>query len=108
MHKYYRFKDFNEEYLIWLQPREYNWGSRHNLAVQAWTEDGEPFEVITVNLPDEELSDDESCTAFIDENNLPEIYNFLINNDIAVFTGNTAISGFCEYPEFKFNLEKLG
>ena len=114
MHNYYKFKDFGEEcnigeeYNIWLQPREYNWNGKHNLAVQAWTEDGEPLAVITVNLPDEELSGDESCTAFIDVNNVPEIYNFLIANDIANFTGKTAISGYCEYPEFKFNLEKLG
>ena len=108
MHKHYKFKDFNEEYTIWLEPREYNWEDKHNLAIQAWTEDGEPFAVITVNLPDEKLSDDESCTAFIDENNIPGLYNFLINNKIADFTGNIGYSGFCEYPEFKFNLEKLG
>ena len=107
MHKYYKLKGWDEAY-IWLQPREYNWGGRHNIAIQAWDEDGEPFAVITVNLPDEELSGDENCTAFVDVNNIPEIYDFLIDNEIAEFTGRTAYSGFCEYPEFKFNLGKLG
>ena len=108
MHKHYKFNSFGEEYNIWLQQREYNWGGMHNLAVQAWTDDGEPFAVITVNIPDEELSDDESCTAFIDTNNIPEIDNFLIDNEIAEPTGRFVQSGFCAYPEFKFNLEKLG
>lgn len=105
MHKYYVLETFGRKYKIWLEPLLY---TTENLAVQVYDEDNEPFDIITVNLPDEELSGDFNCTAFIDTNNVEGLWSFLIKNGIAEFTGRVGHSGFCSYPEFKFNLEKLG
>ena len=104
--KYYKFNFFGEDYYIQLVARKYNDNNR--LAVQAFEEDGTPFAILTVNIPDESLSDSLSCTAFIDTNNLDGIEQFLIQNKIAKPTGKYVRSGFCTYPEFIFNLEMLG
>ena len=66
-------------------------------------EDFYPLLDITVNL-------DEICPsdcAFVDTENNPGIDNWLMTNGIAEPTGNWAVSGFCIYPEFRFNMEKV-
>lgn len=107
MHKYYTFKIWGEEYKIWLEKNTYKWGGRNNLAIQAFLEGGEPFAMITTNLPEEQLTNPDTC-AYIDVNNLKGIEDFLIENAIAVPTNNIGFSGYCIYPEYKFNLENLG
>ena len=106
MHKYYTFRIWGEDYKIWLEKNTYKWGGKDNLAVQAFLENEEPFATITVNLPEEELTDPTTC-AFIDINNLKEVEDFLVENAIATPTGNLGFSGFCVYPEYRFNLENL-
>lgn len=105
-HKYYKFKFFGEDHYIRLVARNYSYNNR--LAVQAYEEDEAPFAILTVNIPDEDLSDDVACTAFVDTNNIEGIEQFLIWNGIAEPTGRCVCSGFCTYPEFIFNLEMLG
>ena len=104
-HKYYKFNFFGEDYYIRLVARNYSYNNR--LAVQAYEEEGEPFAILTVNIADEELSDDAAYTAFVDTNNLEGVEQFLIWNKIAKPTGRFVQSGFCSYPEFIFDLEKL-
>lgn len=104
-HKYYKFNFFGEDYYIRLVARKYNDNSR--LAVQAFEEDGVPFAVLTVNIPGETLSGDNDKFAFIDTNNIPGADKFLIENGLAKPTGYHGRSGYCFYPEFKFDLEKL-
>lgn len=58
---------------------------------------------VTVNTDDVCDSD---C-GFIDTNNNPDIDSWLIENGIAVPTGNWAVSGFCMFPEFRFNMERV-
>ena len=55
---------------------------------------------ITVNLPDSIVLP--RGTQFIDTNNYPWVYNWLIENGIASPTGYCARSGFCLYPAMKF------
>ncbi len=59
------------------------------------------FATITVNIPAS------NCLfpnlAFVDTNNCPWVKEFLEENHIAEYTGNTGISGFCEYPLYKFH-----
>ena len=38
---------------------------------------------------------------------LPDIEKFITDNDIGEFTGFTQRSGFCEYPLYLFNVDKL-
>ena len=40
-------------------------------------------------------------------NDMPDIEKFITDNDIGEFTGFTQRSGFCEYPLYLFNVDKL-
>ena len=73
------------------------------LAIQAFVMDGEmafPYATITVNLPNEKLTD-ENC-AFVDGNNVPFVEEWLEENGIAEPTGRFGFSGFCVYSEMRF------
>ena len=76
------------------------------LIIAEGKEKGQTLSRPSVNLPGEELSD-KSCCAFIDINNCPWAIKFLLDNKIAVDTDRVAYSGFCVYPEFKFDLNKI-
>lgn len=65
----------------------------------------EPFATLTVNLPDSILLRNDQ--AYVDTNNNPWVEKFLQDNKIAVPTGDVAISGWCTYPLYKFNLDKI-
>ena len=65
----------------------------------------EPYCDITVNLPGEMLSG-ENC-AFVDTNNAPFIPGFLEANGLAEPTGMLGFSGWCVYPEYRFNMEEI-
>lgn len=45
--------------------------------------------------------------AYVDINNMPELEKFIEENEIGEFTGLTGRSGFCEYPLYLFDPEKL-
>ncbi len=69
-------------------------------------EDGyaEPWSDLTVNL---DVKCAEDC-AFIDTNNNGEqILLWLIQNKLGDLTGRMQPSGFCLFPEFKFNMDEL-
>lgn len=65
----------------------------------------ETFAVITVNLPTSGILPYD--LAFVDTNNCPWAEDFLQENDIAHPTGRTGVSGFCEYPLYKFNKDSI-
>ena len=73
-----------------------------NLAVVL--ENKEFEDVLTVNLA--ESPTDNQC-AFIDTNNVKYAEKFLQDNKIAQPTGRYAMSGFCTYPEYRFDMSKL-
>lgn len=64
-----------------------------------------PYCDITVNLPDEMLSG-EDC-AYVDVNNAPFLPRFLEENKLAEPTGMMGFSGWCCYPEYRFNMERV-
>ena len=68
-------------------------------------EDGEPepYGNITVNLG---VAVPNFC-AYVDTNNMPDIESFLVENKIAEATGLSKRSGYCEYPLYLFNTERL-
>lgn len=105
--KTYKIKCCNKVYEIKLVANTY--ANNKRLAVQALTvPDGEPFAIITVNI-DYPLSDNKAVTAFIDTNNCGflNIERFLQDNQIAAPTGWYGESGYCIYPEYKFDLTKF-
>lgn len=87
---------------IYLEKNQYS--SNKRLAVQAYEIDEygwvEPYATITVNLPNEKLTDDK-C-AFVDGNNVPFVDEWLEENGIAEPTGRFGFSGFCVYAEMRF------
>lgn len=62
------------------------------------TADGEQFAVATVNLLHPRQSE---SSAFLDENNLPGIGEWIERNGLGKRTGVTAVSGFCRYPLYQ-------
>ena len=84
-----------------------NYCENNNLYVGLVThEEGwpEPWSSLTVNLS-VKCADD--C-AFIDTNNNgEEIIDWLVENKLGKPTGRIKVSGWCVYPEFKFNVETL-
>lgn len=62
----------------------------------------EPYGNITVNL-----GEVPKYCGYIDTNNMPEMEKFIADNDLGDFTGLTLQSGFCEYPLYVFNVDKL-
>lgn len=65
--------------------------------------DSEPYGDVTVNLPERAP---DYC-GYIDINNMPELEQFIQENDLAEFTGFMGFSGFCQYPLYLFNVDKL-
>lgn len=83
------------------------YANNDNLAIQMWSwENGyyEPWSMLTVNL-------DRKCEpdcAFVDVNNNGNaIVDFLRNNNLASYTGVFEFSGFCVYPQFRFDMDEL-
>jgi hypothetical protein len=68
-------------------------------------EDGipEPYCDVTVNL----LDTLPPYCAFVDINNMPELEDFLVKNKLAEFTGLEQKSGYCTYPLYRFDTERM-
>ena len=68
-------------------------------------EDGypEPFADVTVNID----APAPNYCGYLDTNNLSNVERFVCENDLGEFTGLTGRSGFCEYPLYLFNVDKL-
>ena len=68
-------------------------------------QDDAPVSVLTVNLVDEAIESDN--LAFVDTNNNPNILEFIKENALGEFTGRYGRSGYCTYPLYRFDLDKL-
>lgn len=68
-------------------------------------EDGypEPFADVTVNID----APAPNYCAYLDTNNLSCVEEFVTKNGLGEFTGLTGRSGYCEYPLYLFDAEKL-
>lgn len=62
----------------------------------------EDYATLTTNI--EKLPSDE---AAVDTNNHPEATTFITENKLGTDTGKRIKSGFCEYPVYKFDLDKI-
>lgn len=63
----------------------------------------EPFADMTVNID----APAPNYCGYLDTNNLSNVERFVCENDLGEFTGLTGRSGFCEYPLYLFNVDKL-
>ena len=98
--------DFIGNYDVCFEINRYVFGDR--LAVNLWSVGDvcwEPFADVTVNLPFASIAGDD-C-GYLDVNNMPCLADFLTANNLGELTGRTARSGWCEYPEFRFNMDEV-
>ena len=64
----------------------------------------EPFGDLTVNIG---IKCEENCSYIDINNNIPDIIQWLVNNNLGMTTGDTDWSGYTQYPKFEFNMEEL-
>lgn len=96
---------YGGEYEITLRTNHYANNNNLYIGLDCW-EDGfpMPYTDLTVNL----YPKCEPNCAFIDiNNNGVEIINWLMANKLGKLTGRMCHSGFCQYPEFEFNMEEV-
>ena len=101
----YKVNSFGKEYEVSVKPCKYVDGG---LAIAMDYLDDEfgcmlPFARLTVNLGRQN-----NGYAYVDTNNCPWAEDFIKENGLGEFTGKICRSGFCEYPLYKFNMEKIG
>lgn len=101
---YYEINAYDTTYHV--QPRVAEYMDNHTLAISLVTDIGEPYCHLTVNLMESDVfaSND---TAFVDTNNCPWAEEFIISNGLGEPLGLVGHSGFCTYPLYKFNMDKL-
>lgn len=104
--KFFEYCSYGINEMVAFEPAKYQNG-RLALQMMIQTEEGqlEPYGVPTVNFPDADVLDE--CCAFVDENNFPEIGLWFLEQGIAEPTGRYVESGFCAYPEFRFDTSKI-
>lgn len=96
---------------------EYGGDSEIQLEVQQYADNGriaismiteeegypELFGSLTVNI---DAPAPDYC-GYLDTNNLSNAEKFVTENELGEFTGLTGRSGYCEYPLYLFNVDKL-
>ncbi len=81
-----------------------NYLDRGALAVLLLEEEnGEEFAVLTVNIDGVAEND----LSYVDTNNNKWAIEFIEENSLGVDTGAVGFSGYCVYPLFKFNEDKI-
>ena len=72
-----------------------------SLAVNMFSDDGELYGDVTVNLNHPMQSE---TMAFLDENNMPGIGRWIEENGLGSDTGIRARYGYCVYPLYQFDM----
>lgn len=90
-----------------LHTSRYVDGERLYLGIDCYDSEEywEPWSDLTVNLPEEPISGD-NC-GFVDTNNNPGIEQFIQDYGFGKPTGYIACSGYCQYPEYRFDMERI-
>lgn len=99
-----KYKSDFGEYEVKVQLNTYQ--NNGTLAIMLFEPGEGPFTSLTVNIEDSNRYASES-KAFVDTNNNPEAIAFIEENKLGQFTGITGNSGFCTYPLYEFDLNKL-
>ncbi len=95
-----------ETYKVSLELDTYLDSKRIAILLIGWEKnESYPVATLTVNIPDENISGI-NCN-FVDDNNLPFICSFIEKYKLGEPTHNLAFSGYCVYPEYKFNLDEI-
>ena len=73
-------------------------------AITAWSRAEGPIAIITVCLEDIRLEPNQS---YVDTNNCPWAPEWIEENKLGIKTNRTARSGFCTYPLYEFDMERI-
>lgn len=104
--KFFKFPFLGTDYNICLKEEHY--ASNGNLALQAYTDEGEPFAMISTNVEGALTPKEGKDHICLDNNNLPEkSFEGLVKAGVLTPTGMAACSGFCKYPIYKVDLSKI-
>jgi hypothetical protein len=96
----YTLKAYGETYNLHTNISHYS--DNGNLAICIDAENEGPFATLTVNI--DPLP---APLAAVDTNNCSWAEEFIEKYELGTFTGMTLRSGFCTYPVYKFDLDKL-
>ena len=103
--RFMQYSAWGTTYDTCIEVGSYLCGGGLYLSLQDRCEDGlEPFADMTVNLPEYRPAAD--C-AFVDTNNLGQAEQLIAEYRLGKPTGRFARSGYCTYPEYRFDMEKI-
>lgn len=106
MAQIFNFPFLGTDYKIWFKVEHY--ASNGNLALQAYTAEGEPFAMISTNVEGALTKEEGKDHICFDSNNLPaKLFDVLVKAGVLTHTGRWAQSGFCQYPVYKVDLAKI-
>lgn len=97
---------YEKDWQIAFAVSSYRYGGGLAIEMYSVGEDyPEMFSILTINLEDFPT---EENRAFVDTNNLSyEIIDWIIDNNLGELTGRIGLSGYCSYPEVRFNLDEI-
>lgn len=103
----YKVNSFGKEYNVEVYRSAYT--ENNTPAVMLVTDEGEPFAILTVNIEDSNNLErfGYKDAAFVDVNNCPWAESFLTENGLAKPLGLHGVSGYCEYPLYRFFLDRI-
>lgn len=96
---------WGSKYEITLKTNTYANNDNLYIGMTCWDDEGypEPYGDLTVNLG---IKCRPNC-GYVDINNNPGIQLWIIRNNLGKPTGRIGHSGFCDYPEFEFDMEEI-
>lgn len=100
--EYYPFTFYDEEYN--LVPLKTTYNNNGTLAIMVYTDDGEPFGDLTVNLPASDILADDTH-AFVQRDSW--VKDFIKQTKIGNPAGKSAKSGFSTFELYEFDINKL-
>lgn len=103
-----KFRNEFGEVDIKLYVSTYHDGGALAVGMFALEEDGEywPYADLTVRIPMTPLENPKT-DACLNTNNLPNVEAFVKEYQLGVPTGVVMNSGYCKYPVYRFDLERL-
>lgn len=97
---------FGKDYELAIKVYQYAGNGRLAIGLSC-QEDGyfEPYTMLTVNLPDEQVGPGEAFIKTCDENT--GLMEFVLENRLGKVLPEAGVSGFCTYPKVAFDMERL-
>ena len=96
---------YGQTYEVCFEAERY--ANNHNLALQMYFKDENgmlmPFSTLTINLREPH----EPNCSFVDTNDNPWAEKFITDNKLGKPTGRKMRSGYCEYPQYQFDLKEI-